>query len=254
MGYDYFCGGLNNGKDRTDFAAVNASLLPPNTLINGSFACAVQFLTAHPGIIGMTTGDSHQQGTTTSGAFNGFLAQLTVSLGRETIGSIPMSWVNCAVGGSVSQQFFPYLQALIGHVNPSYVVLPGWTANETIGDVKADGACCDLFFGRLLQTVDVVRLNGAVPIWLTPFPRNAAFMTPDRLMPWRDLRQSILELRRAGEIVVDATAVLGHVTAGQFDGTYLPELTDDGIHPNDEGHAAVAGLLKPIIRSLAALP
>ncbi len=252
-GYHYFCGGLNNGSDRTDFREVDPELLPANTLVNGSFVCAVQFLTKNPSIVGMTTGDSHHQGTTTAGEFNGYLARVTTSLGRETIGSAPMGWANCAVGGAVSQQFFPFLQALMNYVQPSYVVLPGWTANEINRDSKADAVCCERFFARLLQTADMVRLSGAVPLWLTPFPRNPKFMIPERLAPWRSLRRSILGMQSAGELVADATAVLGNVTAGHFDGTYLPGMTSDQIHPNDSGHAAVADLLKPMIKSLAGL-
>ena len=145
-------------------------------MINGSFACVAQFLTRNPGIVGMTTGDSHHQGTTTTGAFNGYLARTASSLGSENLGSVPMGWANCAVGGAVSQQFFPYLQSLIGYINPAYVILPGWTANETMGGAKADTACCNQFFARLLQAADLVRLNGALPLWLTPFPRNCDFM------------------------------------------------------------------------------
>ena len=252
-GYHYFCGGLNNGSDRTDFREVDPELLPANTLVNGSFVCAIQFLTKNPSIVGMTTGDSHHQGTTTTGEFNGYLTRLTTSLGRETIGSAPMGWANCAVGGAVSQKFFPFLQALIDYVHPAYVVLPGWTANEINRDSKADAVCCQRFFARLLQTADMVRLSGAVPLWLTPFPRNPDFMIPERLAPWRALRQSILGLQNAGELVADATAVLGNIKDGDFDGTYLPGMTSDQMHPNDNGHAAVADLLKPIIKSLAGL-
>jgi hypothetical protein len=250
-GYFYFCGGLNNGSDRTDFQAVNPESLPANTLVNGSFVCAVQFLTKNPAIVGMTTGDSHHQGTTTAGEFSGYMAQVTTSLGKETIGSVPMGWANCAVGGAISQQFFRFLDALINYVHPSYVVLPGWTANESNRDLRADQVCCDRFFAGLLQAADMVRLNGAVPLLLTPFPRNPSFMTADRLAPWRALRQSILGLQKAGEIVADATAVLGNMTAGDFDGTYLPAMTSDQLHPNDNGHAAVAKLLRPMIKSLA---
>jgi len=222
-------------------------------LINGSFACAVQFLTKHPGIVGMTTGDSHHQGTTTTSEFNGYLAQLSTGLGEQHIGAVPFGWASCAVGGAVSQQFFPYLQALIRHVNPSYVVLPGWTANETNGPVQADAIANDRFFARLLQVSDVVRLNGAMPIWLTPFPRNETFMQQTQLEAWRALRQDILQLQGSGEMVVDTTAVLGRQTDGVFDGTYLPAMTTDHVHPNDAGHAAVADLLKPIVRTLAGL-
>ena len=133
-----------------------------------------------------------------------------------------MGWANCAVGGAVSQQFFPYLQSLIGYINPAYVILPGWTANETMGGAKADTACCNQFFARLLQAADLVRLNGALPLWLTPFPRNCDFMIPERLAAWLALRQSILQLRHAGEIVIDATAVLGAVVEGEFDEPICP--------------------------------
>jgi hypothetical protein len=252
-GYDYFCGGLKNGKDRTDFGAVNAHLLRSNTLVNGSFACAVQFLTKHPGVVGMTTGDSHHQGTTSTGEFNSYMAQLSVALGQEHVGVVPFGWASCAVGGAVSQQFFPYLQALMRHVHPSYVVLPGWTANEMNGSACADAISNDRFFARLLQAADLVRLNGAVPIWLTPFPRNEAFMQPDQQRAWRHLCWTILQLRASGELVVDATAVLGRQTDGEFDGTYLPTMTTDHVHPNDAGHAAVADRLKPVIKTLANL-
>ena len=52
-------------------------------------------------------------------------------------------------------------------------------------------------------------------------------------------------------VVADAAAVLGRQTNGDLDGTYLPTMTKDDVHPNDAGHAAVADLLKPIIKALA---
>ena len=43
------------------------------------------------------------------------------------------------------------------------------------------------------------------------------------------------------------------MTDGQFDGTYLPQYTDDQVHPNDAGHAAVAELLTPLISAICGL-
>jgi hypothetical protein len=250
-GFDYFCGGVKNGSDRTGFEEARPSVIPHNALVNGSFIGAVQFLTRHPAIVGMTTGDSHHQGTSTSGSFNSYIAQASVSLGRDNIGRIPFGWANCAMGGAVSQQFFPYLQSIIDFVNPSYVVLPGWTANDSEHCGGDDLAATNIFYSRLLQAADVVRMNGSVPIWLTPFPRNSDFMTAERVVLWRELRDRILDLRNAGEIVLDATDALGSVQHDRHDGTYLPGLSSDGIHPNDDGHRVVASLLKAAIHSLA---
>lgn len=249
-GYDYFCGGIKGGQDLTDFRRVDAAMLPVNSLINGSFVCAVQFLTKNAGIIGMAAGDSHHQGTSTTTDFNSYLAQLMTSMGQAYIGAIPFGWANCAVAGAVSQQFFPCLNALIGHINPSFVILPGWTANEMNGSTQADHVANMQFFSRLLQTADVVRMNGAIPIWLTPFPRDRSFMTPPRLSGWQYMRQIILSMKKQGEIVVDATAALGNLQSSEFDGTYIPTMTTDDIHPNDLGHAAVAALLRPVIKAL----
>jgi hypothetical protein len=250
-GYEYYCGGVKHGSDRTGFEVANPNILPTNMVVNGSFIAAVQFLTRSAGIVGVTTGDSHHQGTGTTGSCNSYLAQTTIGLRRSDPNLGPFGWANCAVGGARSQQFFPYLSQLLRHVTPSYVVLPGWTANEPGPEDQADKAANDIFFARLLLAADAVRGSGAVPIWLTPFPRDAAFMTPSRLVAWRDLRQRILAMRAGGELVADATPVLGRADrGGVLDGTYQPGTTEDGIHPNDQGHARIAALVSDMVRAL----
>jgi hypothetical protein len=249
-GYDYFCGGVKNGSDRTGFEYANPKVLPSNMMVNGSFVAAVQFLTGTAGIIGMTTGDSHHQGTTTTGSFNNYLAQTTIALRAAGEGGGPFGWANCAVGGARSQQFFPYLDQLLRSVAPSYVVLPGWTANEPGPTGLADETADDRFFARLLIAAETVRNAGAVPIWLTPFPRDTAFMDTVRLAGWQRLRQAILALRRSGELVVDAAPVLGAMRDGALDGTYRTEASDDEIHPNDRGHALVGALLTDAVQEL----
>lgn len=249
-GYDYFCGGLNNGSDHTAFDVLPVLALVPNSLVNGSLIGAVQFMTRNAGIAGMTTGDSHHMGTTTTASFNAYLAQAVTLLGKANIGAVPFGFASTAIGGIGSRQMFGYLEALLPHIEASYVILPGWTANELNGSVLADDVACDRFFARLLLAAEAVRANGAIPIWLTPFPRQRSFMMAPQLQAWRELRQRILALQAGGEVIVDATGVLGRVVSGDFDGTYLPGLSTDHVHPNDAGHAAVAGLLMPVIQRL----
>ena len=249
-GYDYFCGGLKNGSDRTGFESTNTAVLPSNMMVNGSFIAAVQFLTRRQGIVGVTTGDSHHQGTGTSGSFNNYLAQTTIALRRATGDAIPLGWASCGVGGATSQQFFPYLQRLLRHVTPSFVVLPGWTANDPGPDGLADAVAVERFFARLLATAEHVRSVGAEAIWLTPFPRDGAFMDAPRLAAWQGMREAILTLAKSGEHVVDAASVLSARSDDTLSGTYRPGTSDDDIHPNDHGHALVAELLTPVIGKL----
>ncbi len=97
-------------------------------------------------------------------------------------------------------------------------------------------------------------VSGAVPIVLTPFPRDAASMTEIQIAPWLELRENILSMRQSGVVVVDSAAILGSMDdLGQLDGTYLPEFTSDGVHPNNAGHAAVADALMVELSALASI-
>ena len=249
-GYDAFHGGINNGTDHTMFDYIPKELAFVNSLTNGPIAACVQFMTAHSGVTGMTTGDSHHSGVGTIASFHNYLNQAVLSIGQKYAGVIPFGSVNCANGGANSQQFFPYLQSLMPFVNPTFVVLPGWSYNELNGEINADSIACSRFFARLLQVSDVVRMSGAIPIFLTPFPRDDKAMLVPQVTAWLKLRQSILDMRMQGEIVIDAAAALGHSTNGVLDGTYNPNVTTDNVHPNDAGHAAVAAQLRPIIEQM----
>jgi hypothetical protein len=249
-GYDVFHGGINNGTDHSMFDFVPKELASVNSLTNGPIAACVQFMTAHSGVTGMTTGDSHHSGVSTTASFHNYLNQAVLSVGQKYAGIIPFGSVNCANGGTNSQQFFPYLQSLLPFVNPTFVVLPGWSYNEVNGEINADSTACNRFFARLLQVSDVVRMSGAIPIFLTPFPRDDKAMLVPQVKEWLKLRRSILDMRLQGEIVIDAAAALGRRTNSVLDGTYIQKMTTDNVHPNDVGHAAVAALLCPIIEAM----
>ena len=252
-GFDTLIGGLKFNIDMV--TAPDRDPSPPtqawidNQLAGGTLFPLVQFLTHKPGVSGIAAGDSHFQGTSTTEQFSGFLHAATGRLTEMYFNSLPFSMTNCAVGGLTSKEFFARLAALVPAIQPSYALLPGWTFNDSNGTVKADQTAMDIFLARLLNAIELCDANGILPIVLTPFPRNAEAMTPLQLAPWRWLRERILALREHYTVVVDATSVVGHRENGHFDGTYLPSLSDDQMHPNDSGHAAIAVALATAVRS-----
>lgn len=219
---------------------------------NAPVSC-VQFLTRKPGIVGMTTGDSHHQGTSTTSQFWNYLLRSVTNIGRHHVGHVPFGYWSTAQGGANSGLFFSALENVIPVARPSFVVLPGWTYNDVSDDVHANQAAVDVFFARLLMTAEKCTQHGATPIFLTPFPRDPGCMSSTQVQPWLKLRDAILALRDFGAIVVDATPLLGSCTDGSLDGMYRTEYSDDSMHPNDFGHAILANKLSPIIEGLSGL-
>lgn len=249
-GFDYA-----TAKWHQDCATTPGFIDPAHVAVGqgvNSMAC-VQFLTRSPGVTGIVTGDSHQAGTSATAQLLSFALRATVSIGARTVGTVPLGYVTCATGGARSGNFFPRLQTLLPAVRPGFVILPGWTYNDTVDDVAADDAACGIFFSRLLMAADEVSAVGAVPIFLTPFPRDRESMTAAVLGPWRRLRNDILAMRLSGATVIDTTSILGATLDGVFDGTYLPAFTDDQVHPNDAGHAAIAEQLRPLLQAICGI-
>lgn len=219
---------------------------------NPVFSC-VQFLTHNAGIVGMAAGDSHHQGTGTTTQFWNYLLRSTLELSSRHVGRIPFGYWSTAQGGRESGPFFASLTNVLEVARPGFVVLPGWTYNDKNGGTHADGTANEIFLSRLLASAEACASVGAVPILLTPFPRDPASMTPARVDSWRDLRKSILSLRDHGAVVLDATPILGRTTGLELDGTYQPGLTTDTAHPNNAGHAAIAAALTPLIEQVCGI-
>ena len=255
-GFDTFIGGIKFNFDRVSNPASGESTVTwfDNQLAVGSLFPMVQFVTKNPGVTGLIVGDSHQQGTSTTEQFTNFAFRAVTSVMQDHIGSVPLGFVNTAVGGLSSAQSFRRMMELIDEVRPSYVVLPGWTYNDQTGDISADRRAMETFFGRLLMAIDQCEARGILPVLMTPLPRDAESMGPAQLGPWQWLRAEILEMERRGAVVLDATALLGSMSFDMPDGTYRPEFTSDNMHPNDDGHAAASDLLVRILRESCTAP
>jgi hypothetical protein len=213
----------------------------------------VQFLTRNEGFVGMAAGDSHHQGTSTTTQFWNYLLRSTIELNARYAGQIPFGYWSTAQGGTDSEWFFGCLTSVLDVARPSFVVLPGWSYNDMTLAQHADHRANVTFLSRLLMTAEACVRTGAVPVLLTPFPRNASSMTPVQVRAWHALRDSICSLQANGAVVLDATSMLARRVNGVMDGTYQPEYTDDTAHPNNAGHAAIAAALTPIIERVCGL-
>jgi hypothetical protein len=201
----------------------------------------------------VAVGDSHHQGTSTTTQFWNYLLRSTVALNARYKGQVPFGYWTTAQGAADSELIFGRLNGILEVARPSFVVLPGWTYNEKTLTVHADHIANMNFFSRLLMASEACVRAGAVPIFLTPFPRDARSMTPVQLRAWRALHTAIASLRDSGAMVLDAASILTHRTNGALDGTYRSEYSDDEAHPNDAGHAAVSAALTPMIERVCGL-
>jgi hypothetical protein len=221
--------------------------------IANSVVSCIQFLTRNEGIVGMAAGDSHAQGTSTTTQFWNYVMRATLDFGSRHVGGVPFGYWSTAQGGSQSDWFFATLCNVLDIARPSFVVLPGWTYNDMNGTVHADRTANQAFFARLLLTAETCARAGAIPVFLTPLPRDPDAMTPMRATAWRELRDQILALQDGGAIVLDAASMLGRRSGGVLDGTYDAAFSDDTVHPNNAGHDRIAAGLVPIIERVCGL-
>jgi len=245
-GFECFIGGLKFDIDRvsTPDGVESTQTWIDNQLAVGSLFPVVQFLTKNAGVTALLVGDSHQQGTSTTEQMTNFLYRAVTSAIPNHLGSIPLGFVNAAQGGLTSSQFFARMASLLDAVRPSYVILPGWTYNDATGAVRADQTAMSRFFAKLLAAAEMCDTRDVVPVFTTPFPRDSEHMGPDQLIPWRWLREQILDLSKTGAIVLDTSDILSRRNSHGLEGTYRLEFSTDGSHPDDAGHARIADIFK----------
>ncbi len=252
-GFEIFIGGIKFDRDRvTDPSALAGEPTTTwidNQLAAGSLFPMVQFLTPNAGIMG--TGDSHQQGTSTTEEFTGFLYRAMTKFGHENIGEVPAGMVNCAVGGLTSDRFFARLATLLPSVRPSFVVLPGWTYNDATGGVHADRSAIHSFMARLLCAIELCGVQDCVPICLTPFPRDPESMTSTQIEPWHLTRQKILDQIGQQTSILDAATILGARDERGLTGFYQEAMTNEHRHPSDAGHQFLGEQLKALVTQSA---
>jgi hypothetical protein len=249
-GYDYFTAAGLSGDSVTSpgVMSTQAQVMAGALIPGGSVVACVQFLTAHEGIVGLTTGDSQYAGNSTNSGFNGFLLQAMSSLGKANVGALPYGIANSACSATQSFQFFQYFQGFAPFSHASFVVLPGWSWNNNEAGTHADSVANNIGFARLLVMLRWCREQGLVPIIFTPLPNIASNMGSTQQTAWLALYNSLIAMRNTGTIVIDVSTPFSDTSGGHMTGIWPAgsPYNNGGSdpHPNDAGHAAIAALLK----------
>lgn len=249
-GYFSWTGGQDNNADYvTDPTTGDALTNTGNTMLtnNGPLIALVQVLTKRPCVQGMSNGDSTMAGALTTGGVYTMSLIAATTLGKEFVSSVPVGFVNAATGSAPNSVFFQNLATILPIINPTYVVLPGWTSNDLNVDGLEPQEMVANFSARLSQASDMVREAGAVPIFVTPWGYDD--MTADEIAAWRELRARTLSLAGSGEIVVDQFALCGDVATG----AYASGMAYDGLHPTDNANIRGSRPLAVAIKVVAGL-
>jgi hypothetical protein len=220
--------------------ATSPAAMPANQGAFGvsPFYC-VQYLSKTRGATVLWGGDSHYAGDTSIGSIDAFPLQSCLALSTP---ERPLAAANYAWSGSPSLIFMPILEHMLQACRPQIVILQGWTAND--GPAKA---AIDAYAARVMSLADQVVQLGAVPVLVTRFPRINLAQRPAELALADHWRERELTLNKPTMPVLDAPAVLDDPA---HPGAYRPGLSNDSVHPNTAGHAALAQALTPILQTL----
>ncbi len=224
------------GQDWATAPGPSANVFGPSGV--SPFYC-VQYLSQSRGATLLWGGDSQFAGDTSIGNADAFPLQSALALSTPQRPLVP---ANYAWSGSPSLIFMPILERMLDACRPSIVVLQGWTGND-----GPTSAAINAYAERVLKLVARVRQLGIAPIVVTRFPRLNLAQHSDQLALAEHWRQIQLKLSGAGTSVLDAAAILDDPARP---GAYRPGFSNDGVHPNTAGHAALAQSLTPILRNL----
>ena len=198
---------------------------------------SVQYVGRSRGATVLWGGDSHFAGDTTPGNIGAFPLLSCLELSTP---EYPFSAANYAWGGSPSDVFMPVLERMLEACRPRFLIVQGWTANDGPSEAAAMS-----YFNRAIALARSARLTGTEPILVTRFSRVTLFQHPSELATANRLRFQQLALNGIEFPVIDAALVLDDPARP---GAFKPGLSEDGVHPNAQGHAAVAALLTPVLR------
>ncbi len=215
-----------------------AMSINPAPSVVSPFYC-VQYLSKTRGTTVLWGGDSHYSGDTSIGGIDAFPLQSCLALSTP---ARPLAAANYAWSGSPSLIFMPVLEHMLAACRPQIVILQGWTAND--GPAKA---AIDAYGERVLGLAEQVVKSGAVPVMVTRFPRFNLAQHANELALAEAWRRRQLQLNTPAMPVLDAPAVLDDPAQP---GAYRPGLSNDRVHPNTAGHAALAEALTPILQSV----
>jgi len=217
----------------------NPGAFTSTTPVSSMIFALVQVLSRARTVVGMIVGDSLSQGTGTSTGLSSFVAQAFMQLSTP---AMPMQLVSSAFGGMAPNDYFFNAHALLDEVRPNVVVIQiSGRGGGTYSTPAAARAC----WTRALEFARRVRSLGGVPVFYAPPPDSSETTTtdPNRLL----INGLALQAGQQGTFVVDGSALLG-LPGNPM--TLDPRYTNEGVHPNDAGHAVMAGVFVPMLKKM----
>jgi hypothetical protein len=167
-----------------------------------------------------------------TGSTNGMLGFYRRSALRVGV-SVPVVYSNFNQPGSSPDIFMGNVEKLIDPVKPSALVMFPFSYNApaTMANLNANWA-------RALDICQRVNAYGGVPILVGYPPRDSASSADDTV---RRLGLARLEYARSSGLrVVNPQDLLGDSASPS---AWLSGMTDDGVHPSNQGHAVMADLV-----------
>ncbi len=162
------------------------------------------------------------------------LCGLTLSTPEQPIAVWDVAWASMP-----SATFWPVLQDAITQGQPSVSVIQGWTANDGF-----NAAAYANYLARVRRSVAYTQRIGGIPIVTTGMPRDL-YGTAD-LAGWESYNNA-LPTRLPQTTVFNLDTL---VEDSSEPGNWIPDLSNDGIHPNLEGDQVMAGGFQPLLTPL----
>lgn len=194
----------------------------------------LQFRTVTKGVTVAAIGDSITQGALARGNYGGWGYLAAAQLSRP---SQPVSFFNGGYAGQPSWQFLANGLSYFDTFRPRIVFIAAYSPNNPPTAEHADEA-----FQGALRLARHVAANGSIPVLHTPIPsKNSAEIDAYRLA-------TVAKVKASGFLYADFDAVLSdRGRPARMQPIYD---TGDNVHPNDEGHYAMAAEAGAVLRTI----
>lgn len=226
---------------------------------SGTSYYAIQFLMDRPSLNVMVMGESVFSGWGTPSNVDGFVQ---LACAAASTANVPVVRYFTSQGAQGYNDATNSAFNLMKNNRVGACIICAWDGNDAGGGstFTIAKAKVDLQWSLANQVAAQVRLNGGVPIFVSPMPNcinNNYIQEQARLLA----RQRVLDSNLQGSLVIDVEPILGSMATPP---TYSPSITPtvcnsyasfvqspDGIHPGPPGHAAIANVLAPMLTSIA---
>ena len=207
----------------------------------------IKMFSPRRGVTIAVVGDSAPRGDTTIMGVSGFSLQSAFALNNPS--TLPVSVMNLAWGGQISPVYGQSALTMIQSVQPEIVLIEGSSYNDGTAVGSSTNTPAVAFW-----LANLVEKYGGLPIVFSDRPQQRYGQTSlnPALITLAQANEAMLNAAASGGLVtLDIPAIVGDPAQGASATSWLnPSYTDEGIHLNFAGHAAVATKLTPLLCGL----